>query len=134
MWDRRPAGCLPRRRAQPVPLPAYCASSPPRIASLLRCVLGDSALVRRGFVLERGGMRHSDDVVAGIDEVDIAGDAGGEVREQIERGTPDLVQRHAPAQWRVALLEGEHLPRVADAGTGQRADRPSRYGVDADGG
>src|ERR1700730_18799012 len=101
---------------------------------LLRCVLGDGGLVRRSFVLERGRMRHGDDVVAGIDEVDVAGDAGGEVREQIERGTTDLVQRHAPAQGRVALLEGEHLPRVADAGTGQRADLPGRYGGDADGG
>jgi len=34
----------------------------------------------------------------------------------------------------VALLEGEHLARVADAGAGERADRPGRYGVDADGG
>src|ERR1700745_1696756 len=101
---------------------------------LLRCILGDGGLVRRGFVLERGRMRHGDDVVAGIDEVDVAGDAGGEVREKIERGTTVRVQRPAPTRVRGPLLKDEPLPRAADAGTGQRADRPGRYGVDADGG
>ena len=33
--------------------------------------------------LERGRVRHGDDVVAGIDEMNVAGDAGREVREQI---------------------------------------------------
>src|SRR3979409_1309227 len=43
---------------------------------LLRRVLGDRLLVRRGFVLKGRWMRHGDDVVAGIDEVDITGDRG----------------------------------------------------------
>lgn len=43
---------------------------------LLRGVLGDCLLVRRGFVLEGHRMRHGDDVVAGIDEVDVTGDTG----------------------------------------------------------
>ena len=43
---------------------------------LLRRVLGDRLLVGRGLVLKGGGMRHGDDVVAGIDEVDVPGDAG----------------------------------------------------------
>src|SRR5262249_12471113 len=135
--QRRPAGRLfvsaalsLCRFARAVPRSRGAAAN----LKLLRRVLGDGALVRRGFVLERGGMRNGDAVVAGIDEVDVAGHAGREVREQIERGAADLVERHAPAQRRVALLEGEHLARVADAGAGERADRPSRYGVDADGG
>jgi hypothetical protein len=43
---------------------------------LLRRVLGDRLLVGRGLVLKGGGMRHGDDVVAGIDEVHVPGDAG----------------------------------------------------------
>src|SRR5262245_49963697 len=73
-----------------------CRRGPPHL-QLLRRVLDDRPFVRRGLVLERGGMRHGDDVVAGIDEVDLAGDAGREVGEEIERGAADLVQRHAAA-------------------------------------
>jgi hypothetical protein len=47
-----------------------------RMRRLLRGVLGDCLLVRRGFVLEGCRMWHRDDVVAGIDEVDVTGDAG----------------------------------------------------------
>src|SRR5262245_49354459 len=72
---------------------------------LLRRVLDDRPLVRRGLVFERGRMRHGDDIVAGIHEVDLAGDAGREVGEEIERGAPDLVERDAAAQRRMALLE-----------------------------
>ena len=82
--------------------------------------------------LERVGMRHGDDVVAGIDEMDVAGDAGRQIRKQIERGAADLLERHAAPQRRVALLESEHLARIADAGAGERADRPRRDRIDAD--
>ena len=47
-----------------------------RMRRLLRGVLGDCLLVRRGFVLEGHRMRHGDDVVAGVDEVDVTGDTG----------------------------------------------------------
>src|SRR5262249_18614286 len=61
-------------RDQAVSIRGGRAREPPRRElRLLRRVLGDGAFVRRGFVLERGGMRHGDDVVAGIDEVDLAG-------------------------------------------------------------
>ena len=43
---------------------------------LLRGVLGDCLLVRCGLVLEGRRMRHGDDVLAGIDEVDVTGDTG----------------------------------------------------------
>ena len=77
-------------------------------------------------------MRHGDDVVAGIDEVDVAGHAGREIGQQIERGTADLVERHAAAQRRMTLLEREHETRIADPGARERADRAGRDGVDAD--
>jgi hypothetical protein len=34
----------------------------------------------------------------------------------------------------MALLKREHLPRIADPGSGEGADRPRRDRVDADGG
>ena len=76
--------------------------------------------------------RHRDDVVAGIDEVDFAGDAAGEIRQQIQRRAAELVERDAAAERRMLLLEGEHRARIADAGAGQRADRAGRNRVDAD--
>ena len=93
------------------------------------------AVIRRPLLIraQRVGMRHGDDVVAGIDEVDFAGDAGGKIREQIKPGAAEIVERHAAMQRRMALLEGEHGARVADAGAGQRADRSRRNRVDADG-
>ena len=41
------------------------------------------------------GVRHGDDVVAGIDEMDFAGDAGREIRNQIEPGAAEIVERYA---------------------------------------
>src|SRR5436190_16994029 len=40
----------------------------------LRRVLGNRLLIRQGFVLERGWMRHGNDVVAGIHEVNVTGE------------------------------------------------------------
>ena len=57
-------------------------------------------------------MRHGDDVVAGIDEVDVAGDAGRQIRKKVERSAADLVERDTAAQRRMALLEAEHRARV----------------------
>jgi len=78
-------------------------------------------------------MRHCDDVVAGIDEVDFAGDAGGEIREQIKPRAAEVFQRHAAVQRRMALLEGEHGAGVADPRTRKGADRSRRNRIDADG-
>src|SRR4249919_4074340 len=80
---------------------------------------------------QRLRVRHGDDVVAGIDEVDFAGHAGGEVGQQVERGAAELVEGDAAMQRRMPLLEGEHHARVADAGAGERADRPGGDGVNA---
>ena len=76
--------------------------------------------------------RHRDDVVAGIDIVDFAGDAARQIRQQIQRRAAELIQRHAAAERRMLLLEREHRARIADAGAGQRADRPGGNRIDAD--
>ena len=85
---------------------------------LLARVLGGAGL-GLGFGVvdrpERLGIGHGDDVVAGIHEVDVAGDAGRQVGEEIERGAADLFDRYRAAQRRVALLEIEHQPGVGDA-------------------
>src|ERR1700710_157069 len=88
------------------------------IVVLLRGVLG---LV--GFAAQQVWLRHGDDVVAGIDEVDFAGDDAGQFGEQIEPGAAEVLQRHAAAERRRALLERKHIARVVDAGAGERTDR-----------
>ena len=55
--------------------------------------------------------RHRDDVVAGIDIVDLAGDAARQIRQQIERGAAELIQRHAAAERRM-LLHGRRTSRA----------------------
>src|SRR6266853_1154855 len=85
-----------------------------------------------GIRLEGVGMRHGDDVVAAIDEMDLAGDAGREVGEEVEAGAAELVEGNAAAQRRMALLEAEHVARIGDAGARKGTDRPGRYRVDAD--
>ena len=68
-------------------------------------------------------LRHRDDVVARIDEMDLAGDAGREVAEQIEPGATELVERDTAFERRVLLLECEHVARVVDAGAREEAGR-----------
>ena len=76
--------------------------------------------------------RHRDDVVAGIDEMDLAGDAAGQIRQQIKRGAAELVERDAAAAAANASAGTRTCARIADAGAGQRADRAGRNRVDAD--
>src|SRR5271154_1054970 len=47
-------------------------------------------LLLRGVRLEGVRVRHRDDVVAGIDEMDFAGDAGREVGEKVEPGAAEV--------------------------------------------
>src|SRR5262245_3435434 len=60
------------RESEPRPL------HPDIAHGLLRRVLGRLAIAVLAFVgvLEGGRVRHGDDVVAGVDEMDVAGDAG----------------------------------------------------------
>ena len=77
-------------------------------------------------------MLHADDVIAGIDVMDLAGDAARQVGEQIDGGVADLVDGHVAAQRRVVLVPLQDVAEVADAGRRQRLDRPGRDRVDAD--
>ena len=76
--------------------------------------------------------RRGDDVVAGIDVVDFAGDAARQGRQQIDRRAADLLERDGAAQRRMALLEIEHGAGIADAGAGKRAHGAGRNGVHPD--
>src|SRR5260370_18750684 len=80
--------------------------------------------IRTGIGPERVGMGHGDDVVAAIDKMNLAGDAGREVREQVESGAAKLFECHAAMQRRMALLECEHETRIPDPGSRHRADGP----------
>src|SRR5690606_13529712 len=75
---------------------------------------------------------HADDVVAGIDVVDLAGDAARQVGQKIEARAADLLDGDGLLQRRVVFVPLEDVAEVADAGGGQRLDRPGGDGVDAD--
>src|SRR5438270_11109983 len=91
-------------QTRPYKIAAACIGPVP----LLRGVVGGlTAASLKVETLERVGVRHGDDVVARVDEVNVAGDAARKVREQIERGSADLVERYAAAERRVPLLERE---------------------------
>ncbi len=77
-------------------------------------------------------MRHGDDVVAGVDVVDLAGRARRKIRKEIEARAADLLDRHGPTQRRVPLLIVEHQPRVGDARARQSADGSGGDRVHAD--
>src|ERR1700688_3888971 len=86
----------------------------------LRRVVGRALIVGPQGI----GVRHGDDIVAGIDEMDLAGDAAREIREQIKSGAAEIVKAPPASERGVPLLEREHHARIADPGAGQRADRP----------
>src|SRR5258705_769360 len=86
------------------------AAAPSSSALLARILGGRVAMAGVIAVSQRAGLRHCDDVEAGIDELDIARDSARQIGEQIDRRTADLIERHAAPQRRMPLLEGEHLP------------------------
>src|SRR6516225_9831776 len=71
----------------------------------------------------RGGMLHSDDVVAGIDMVNLARDAAREITEEIHRGIADFLDRHAATERRVVLVPFQDVAEVANARRRQGLDR-----------
>ena len=78
----------------------------------------DIASVRYAVLMSGGVDRlHADDIVAGIDMVGLAGDAGGEVGEQIEPGAADLIEGDVAPQRRVVLVPLQDVAEVADAAT-----------------
>ena len=54
-------------------------------------------------------MLHSDDVIAGIDVMNLTRDAAREIAEEIHRGVADFLDRHAPPQRRIVLGIGLDL-------------------------
>src|SRR5262249_17749084 len=70
----------------------------------------------------RLGVFHSDDVIAGIDVMNLASDAAREIGEKIHRGVADFLDRHAAPQRRVVLVPLEDVAEVTDARRRQRLD------------
>lgn len=67
--------------------------------------------------------RHRDDVIAGIDVVDLAGDA--EVGQQIKRGAAEFVQRDAAAKRRMFCWNA-NMARASPMRNGQRTTGPRK--------
>src|SRR5262245_8810915 len=76
-------------------------------------------------------MLHPDDVISGIDVVNLAGDATRQIAEEIHGGIADFFDRHAAAQRRIVLVPFQDVTEVADPRRCQRLDRSRRNGVDA---
>src|SRR5262249_19619925 len=81
------------------------------------------AVFLRAAGLERIGLRHGNDVISGVDKVNLSGDACREIRQEIKPGAPQFLQSDATAERRMSLLECEHISRVRNAGAGKRAYR-----------
>src|SRR5690606_11990199 len=75
---------------------------------------------------------HADHVIAGIDVMNLAGDAARQVAQEIEAGAADVVDRDVALERRIVLVPFQNVAEIADPGGGERLDRPGRYGVDAD--
>src|SRR5437763_1608558 len=103
-----------------------------RAWGLLRCVLC-ALLARAGFtvVLQCVRMRHGDDIVARIDKMDVTGDPGRKIGQQIECRAADFLKRNAATKGRMALLKRKQLPRIANPSAGKSTDRSGRYRIDA---
>ena len=93
---------------------------------------------RRSPILHHGDVGgvfvlHADNVVAGVDMQDLAGDAAPEIG-QGDRARPRRCPRSHTVRLsgRVVLVPFEDVAKVGDARGGERLDRPGRDGVDAD--
>src|SRR5262245_10769072 len=60
-------------------------------------------------------MFHTDDVVAGVDVMNLASHPARKIAEEIDRGIADLLDRDAAAQRRVVLVPFEDVAEVANA-------------------
>src|SRR5262249_56285434 len=77
------------------------------------------------------GMFHSDNVIAGIDVMNLARHAAREIAEEIHRGVTDFFDRDAAPEWRVVLVPFEDVAEVADPRRRQRLYRTGGDGLDA---
>src|SRR6266581_7460619 len=80
----------------------------------------------------RLGVFHSDDVIAGIDVMNLARDGAREIAEEIHRSVADFLDRHAAPEGRVVLVPFEDVAEVTDPRRRQRLDRARGNGVEAD--
>ena len=65
-------------------------------------------------------MFHADDMIAGIDMVDLAGHAARHVGEQVHSGMAHVFDGHIAPQRRVAFVPSQDIAEAADAGGGRR--------------
>src|SRR5262245_33760214 len=117
---RQAARTLAQTSQQSVSVPAPRPSPRRREGSALLLHHGDVGGV---FVL------HADNVVAGVDMQDLAGDAAPEIGQEIERARADILDRHRAPERRVVFVPFEDVAEVGDARGGERLDRSGRYGV-----
>src|SRR5262249_12177465 len=102
--------CWPCRRRT-----AFQSVSPWRMEYRNGSGMNERVLILGNTHVGRLGMLHPDDVIAGIDVMDLAGHAARHVGEQIDRGGADLLDRHGTAQRRVELVPFENIAEVPDA-------------------
>src|ERR1700757_177866 len=86
--------------------------------------LGYGELIFTHRDVRRVRVFHADDVVTGIDVVDLAGHAAREIGDEIDCGVADLFDGYAAAQRRVVFVPFQDIAEVADPGRGQSLDRP----------
>src|SRR5215472_5497315 len=74
---------------------------------------------------------HADHVIAAIDVMHLAGDAGAKIAQQIEPRAAHFVDGDVALQRRIVAIPFEDIGKVADAGGGEGADGARRNRVDA---
>src|SRR3954471_1655603 len=75
---------------------------------------------------------HADDVIAAIDVVDLAGDGGRQIAQQVDAGAADIIDRDVALQRGVVLVPFEDVVEIADPRGGKRPDRAGGDRVDPD--
>src|SRR5260370_41698455 len=63
----------------------------------------------------RVGALHADDVIAAIDMVDLAGDPGRQIAQQIDPGAADILDRDVALQGRIQLVPLEDEVKMAES-------------------
>src|SRR5579859_543940 len=67
-----------------------------------------------GADVGRVGPLHADHVITAVDMMGFAGDARRQIRQQIEAGAADIVQRHIALQRRIVLVPLQDIAEIAD--------------------
>src|SRR5713101_7754076 len=111
--------------------PGHARTTPPRQCCVARYPERSASSFLANDDIGRVRMFHSNDVVAGIDVMNLARHAAREVAEEIDRSVADLLNRDAAAQRRVVLVPFEDVAEVTDARRRQRLDRAGGDGIDA---